>query len=75
MEQHDGFGVIPEGALMQDDISDLAVQLVAKNAYIARLRRRIAELTPAPAQPPEPMENGAGAVSEAGEIVKGKAKA
>lgn len=48
MEQRDPFGVIPQGAFTSDDVSDLAVRLVAKDAYIARLQRRIAELTPPP---------------------------
>lgn len=56
MEQHDAFGVSPEGAITSEDISDLAVQLVAKNAYIARLRARIVELTPKPEDESDPKD-------------------
>jgi hypothetical protein len=71
VEQHDAYGVVQQGAITSEDISDLAVKLLAKDIYIERLQRRVLELTPAP----EPLENGAGAVAEAAEIVKGKAKA
>ncbi len=72
MEQHDAFGVIPLGGLTSDDIEDMAVQMVAKDAYIGRLQKRILELTPkdAPAQASVPLENGDAAVIEATEIVK-----
>lgn len=72
MEQVDAFGVSPQGAITSEDFTSVATKVVALELYIERLQKRILELTRVPETP---IENGAAAVDEAAEIVKGKAKA
>jgi hypothetical protein len=67
VEQHDAFGVTQQGEFTAEDLSDVAVRLMAKDVYIARLQRRIQELTP---QATPPLENGPAAVEAAAELVK-----
>jgi hypothetical protein len=70
VEQHDAFGVTQQGEFTAEDLSDVAVRLMAKDTYIARLQRRIQELTSQPASDVKlALENGPAAVAEAAEIL------